>query len=122
MKEGIEIKDFVRRIFLRKSLYFSLLTIFLSGFTALFISTINLWFIPGLFRIQQVGKIYILLTLVTGLIYPLRYLFLAAGVRFLSDRYLAKVVKEYDGGRFNQSLDLGEKGEIGEWSSRIALL
>lgn len=122
MKEGIEIKDFVRRIFLRKSLYFSLLTIFLSGFTALFISTINLWFIPGLFRIQQVGKIYILLTLLTALIYPLRYLFLAAGVRFLSDRYLAKVVKDYDGGRFNQSLDLGKKGEIGEWSSRIALL
>ena len=121
MKEGIEIKDFVRRIFLRKSLYFSLLTIFLSGFTALFITTINLWFIPGLFRIQQVGKIYILLTLLTGLIYPLRYLFLALGVRFLSNKYLAKVVKEYDGGRFNQSLDLGEKGEIGEWSSRIAL-
>jgi hypothetical protein len=122
MKEGIEIKDFVRRIFLRKSLYFSLLTIFLSGFTALFITTINLWFIPGLFRIQQVGKIYILLTLLTALLYPLRYLFLALGVRFLSSKYLAKVVKEYDGGRFNQSLDLGEKGEIGEWSSRIALL
>lgn len=122
MKEGIEIKDFVRRIFLRKSLYFSLLTIFLSGCIALFITTINLWFIPGLFRIQQVGKIYILLTLLTALIYPLRYLFLALGVRFLSNKYLAKVVKEYDGGRFNQSLDLGEKGEIGEWSSRIALL
>ncbi len=122
MKEGIEIKDFVRRIFLRKSLYFSLLTIFLSGFTALFITTINLWFIPGLFRIQQVGKIYILLTLLSALLYPLRYLFLALGVRFLSNKYLAKVVKEYDGGRFNQSLDLGEKGEIGEWSSRIALL
>lgn len=122
MKEGIEIKDFVRRIFLRKSLYFSLLTIFLSGITALFITTINLWFIPGLFRIQQVGKIYILLTLLTALIYPLRYLFLGLGVRFLSNKYLAKVVKEYDGGRFNQSLDLGEKGEIGEWSSRIALL
>jgi hypothetical protein len=122
MKEGIEIKDFVRRIFLRKSLYFSLLTIFLSGCIALFITTINLWFIPGLFRIQQVGKIYILLTLLTALIYPLRYLFLAVGVRFLSNKYLAKVVKEYDGGRFNQSLDLGEKGEIGAWSSRIALL
>ena len=61
------------------------------------------------------------MTLLTGLIYPLRYLFLALGVRFLSNKYLAKVVKEYDGGRFNQSLDLGEKGEIGEWSSRIAL-
>ena len=122
MKEGIEIKDFVRRIFLRKSLYFSLLTIFLSGCIALFITTINLWFIPGLFRIQQVGKIYILLTLLTALIYPLRYLFLAVGVRFLSNKYLAKVVKEYDGGRFNQYLNLGEKGEIGAWSSRIALL
>jgi len=62
------------------------------------------------------------LTLLTALIYPLRYLLLALGVRFLSNKYLAKVVKEYDGGRFNQSLDLGEKGEIGEWSSRIALL
>ncbi|REJ61523.1 MAG: hypothetical protein DWQ21_09790 [Bacteroidetes bacterium] len=103
-------------------MYFSLLTIFLSGITALFITTINLWFIPGLFRIQQVGKIYILLTLLTALIYPLRYLFLGLGVRFLSNKYLAKVVKEYDGGRFNQSLDLGEKGEIGEWSYRIALL
>jgi len=122
MKEGIEIKDFVRRIFLRKSLYFSLLTIFFSGFIALFITTINLWFIPGLLGIQQVGKIYILLTLLTALIYPLRYLLLAAGVRFLTNKYLAKVVKEYDGGRFNQSLDLGEKGEIGAWSSYIALL
>jgi len=122
MKEGIEIKDFVRRIFLRKSLYFSLLTIFFSGFIALFITTINLWFIPGLLGIQQVGKIYILLTLLTALIYPLRYLLLAAGVRFLTNKYLAKVVKEYDGGRFNQSLDLGEKGEIGAWSSHIALL
>lgn len=122
MKEGIEIKDFVRRIFLRKSLYFSLLTIFITGFTALLITTINLWFIPGLFRIQQVGKIYILLTLLAALIYPLRYLLLAIGVRFLSNKYLAKVVKEYDGGRFNQSLDLRAKGEIGEWSSRIALL
>ena len=58
----------------------------------------------------------------TALIYPLRDLFLALGVRFLSNKYLAKVVKEYDGGLFNQYLDLGEKGEIGAWSSRIALL
>ena len=122
MKEGIEIKDFVRRIFLRKSLYFSLLTIFLSGVIALFIATINLWFIPGLFSIQQVGKIYILLTLLAFLLYPLRYLFLAVGVRFLSNNYLANVVREFDGGRFSQSLDLGQKGEIGEWSSQIALL
>ena len=62
------------------------------------------------------------MTLLTALIYPLRYLFLALGVRFLSNKYLAKVVKEYDGGRYNQSIDLREKGEIGEWSSRIALL
>ena len=62
------------------------------------------------------------MTLLAALIYPLRYLLLAIGVRFLSNKYLAKVVKEYDGGRFNQSLDLRAKGEIGEWSSRIALL
>ena len=122
MKEGVEIKDFVRRIFLRKSLYFSLLTIFLSGLIALFIATINLWFIPGLFSIQWVGKIYILLTLLAFLLYPLRYLILAVGVGFLSNNSLANVVREFDGGRFSQSLDLGQKGEIGEWSSRIALL
>ena len=122
MKEGIEIKDFVRRIFLRKSLYFSLLTIFLSGLIALFIATINLWFIPGLLSIQQVGKIYILLTLLTFVLYPLRYLLLALAVRFLSNKYLSNVVREYDGGRFSQSLDLSQRGQIGEWSSRIALL
>ena len=122
MKEGIEIKDFVRRIFLRKSLYFSLLTIFLSGLIALFIATINLWFIPGLLSIQQVGKIYILLTLLTFVLYPLRYLLLALGVRFLSNKYLSNVVREYDGGRFSQSLDLSQRGQIGEWSSRIALI
>ena len=120
MKERVHIERFVKRIFLRKSLYFSLLSIFILGTLGISIAAINLWFLPDLSIIQSFLKGYIILsgvTLVTG---PLRYLLLGLFSSRLSDRFIASTINDYDGGLFTQSLNLRDKGSLGSWSSKIA--
>ena len=120
MKERVQIERFVKRIFLRKSLYFSLLSIFFLGTLGIIIAAINLWFLPDLNIIQGLFKGYIILSILTLAYGPLRYLLLGILSAKLSDQFKAKTVKIYDGGRFTQSLDLRGKGSLGNWSSQIA--
>ena len=51
---------------------------------------------------------------------PVVFLLLGACHSKLSDQFVAKTIKEYDDGRFLQSIDLRDKGSLGKWSSRIA--
>ena len=120
MKERVQIERFVKRIFLRKSLYFSLLSIFFLGTLGIIIAAINLWFLPDLNIIQGLFKGYIILSILILAYGPLRYLLLGILSTKLSDQFKAKTVKNYDGGRFAQSLDLRGKGSLGNWSSQIA--
>ena len=120
MKERVQIERFVKRIFLRKSLYISLLNIFILGGIGLSIAAINLWFLPDLSIMKRLFKGYIILTLITLLIGPLRYLLLAIFTTKLSEGFIARTVKNYDGGLYAQSLELKNEGTLGNWSSIIA--
>ena len=120
MKERVQIKRFVRRIFLRKSLYFSLLSVFFLGTLGIALVAINLWFLPDLILIQSLFKGLIILTCIILVLGPLRYLLLGIFNSRLSDRFIARAVEDFDGGLFKQSLDLRDKGSLGDWSSKIA--
>ena len=120
MKERVQIERFVKRIFLRKSLYFSLISVFITGIIGLLIAAINLWFLPDLSIIQSLFKGYILLTSIAFLIGPLRYLLLTIFSNHLSEGFIARTVKDYDGGLYIQSLELRKEGSLGSWSSIIA--
>ena len=120
MKERVQIERFVKRIFLRKSLYFSLLCVFFLGILGITLTVINLWFLPDLIIIQSLFKGFIILTGISLVLGPLRYLLLGIFCSMLSDRFIAKTVIAFDGGLFKQSLDLREKGSLGSWSSKIA--
>ena len=120
MKERVQIERFVRRIFLRKSLYFSILSIFILGSLGILIAAINLWFLPDLSIMQSLFRGYIILTCIALIGGPLRYVLLGIFSSKLPDRFIAKIVKDYDGGRFAQSLELKSEGNLGSWSSKIA--
>ena len=65
-------------------------------------------------------KGFIILSCITLALGPLRYLLLGIFNSMLSDRFIARVVEDFDGGLFKQSLDLRDKGSLGSWSSKIA--
>ena len=69
---------------------------------------------------QSLFKGFIILTGITLVLGPLRYLLLGIFSSKLSDRFIARTVKTFDGGLFKQSLDLRDKGSLGSWSSKIA--
>ena len=52
---------------------------------------------------------------------PLKFLAFYFFTKKLPNKYLAKVVRSYDEGRLQQSLDLIKQQELGEWSSRVSL-
>ena len=69
---------------------------------------------------QSLFKGFIILTGITLVLGPLRYLLLGIFSSKLSDRFIARTVIAFDGGLFKQSLDLRDKGSLGSWSSKIA--
>ena len=116
-----QILKFVKGLFLRKSLYYSVLILLLLLFTTLIITGVNYLFFPPLKLIQSVVLLCgILFTLVLILL-PLKFLIFYFFYKKISDQYLAKVVRSYDEGRLQQSLDLNKQQELGKWSSRVSL-
>jgi len=97
-----------------------LLYIFFISVLGIILAAINLWFLPDLIIIQSFFKGFIILTGITLVLGPLRYLLLGIFSSKLSDRFIARTVRAFDGGLFKQSLDLRDKGSLGSWSSKIA--
>ncbi len=69
---------------------------------------------------QSLFRGYIILTCIALIGGPLRYILLGIFSSTLPDRFIARTVKDYDGGRFAQSLELKDEGNLGSWSSKIA--
>ena len=61
------------------------------------------------------------LFIVVLILLPLKFLAFYFFTKKLPNKYLAKVVRSYDEGRLQQSLDLIKQQELGEWSSRVSL-
>ena len=116
-----QILKFARGLFLRKSLYYSVLIFLLLLFTTLIITGVNYLFFPPIKLIQSVVLICGLLFTLVLIILPLKFLIFYFFIKNLSNQYLAKVVRSYDEGRLQQSLVLNKQQELGKWSSRVSL-
>jgi Cu/Ag efflux pump CusA len=116
-----QILKFAKGLFLRKSLYYSVLILLLLLFTTLIITGVNYLFFPPLKLIQSVVLLCGLLFTLVLILLPLKFLIFYFFIKKLSDQYLAKVVRSYDEGRLQQSLDLNKQQELGKWSSRVSL-
>ena len=116
-----QILKFAKGLFLRKSLYYSVLILLLLLFTTLIITGVNYLFFPPLKLIQSVVLLCGLLFTLVLILLPLKFLIFYFFIKKLSNQYLAKVVRSYDEGRLQQSLDLNKHQELGKWSSRVSL-
>ena len=117
MKENKHIKEFAKALFLRKSLYFSILFIFLATIITLLIVGYNFLYLPDLKVIRLLSVVAGLLLILTALLFPIRYFLLAGLSPWLSEYKLGYLLSKYDQGLLTQANQLKKEGDIGIWSS-----
>ena len=118
MKENKHIKGFAKALFLRKSLYFSILFVFLATIIILLIVGYNSLYLPDLKVIRLLSVVAGLLLLLTAILFPIRYFLLAGLTPWLSDHKLGYLLSKYDKGLLTQANQLKKEGDIGTWSSK----
>ena len=116
-----QILKFASGLFLRKSLYYSVLIFLIFLLGILLITGCNYFFFPPIKFIQVVVVVYLILFGVLLSLLPFKFLLFAFFTKYLPKEYLAKVIRSYDEGRLQQSLILKKQKELGEWSSRVSL-
>ena len=116
-----QILKFASGLFLRKSLYYSVLIFLIFLLGILLITGCNYFFFPPIKFIQVVVVVYLILFGVLLSLLPFKFLLFAFFTKYLPKEYLAKVIRSYDEGRLQQSLILKKQNELGEWSSRVSL-
>ena len=118
MKENKHIKEFAKALFLRKSLYYSILWLFVSTIIVLIIVGYNYLYLPDLkvIRLLAVGAGIVLLLI--SLLLPLRYFLLTLLTFWLPDHRLGYLLSRYDHGLLHQASQLKKEGVIGIWSSK----
>ena len=118
MKENKHIKGFAKALFLRKSLYFSILFVFLATIIILLIVGYNSIYLPDLKVIRLLSVVAGLLLLLAAILFPIRYFLLAGLTPWLSDHKLGYLLSKYDKGLLTQANQLKKEGDIGTWSSK----
>ena len=118
MKENKHIKGFAKALFLRKSLYFSILFVFLATIIIILIVGYNSLYLPDLKVIRLLSVVAGLLLLLTAILFPIRYFLLAGLTPWLSDHKLGYLLSKYDKGLLTQANQLKNEGDIGTWSSK----
>jgi hypothetical protein len=118
MKENKHIKEFAKTLFLRKSLYYSILWLFLSTILVLIIVGYNYLYLPDLKVIRLLAVSAGILLLLINVLFPLRYFVLTLLSPWLSDYGLGYLLSRYDHGLFLQASQLKKEGVIGIWSSK----
>ena len=120
MTELQELQRFLRVVYLRKSLYYSILLLLFSVVEAIVLALYNHYFIPELFAFRKIVGILLVLTLVAFLFWPIRYVIQAIWSNYYSLNRVAKSLKSYDNGRLDELTGLS-KNELDKWAQGVVL-
>ena len=120
MTELQELQRFLRVVYLRKSLYYSILLLLFSVVEAILLALYNHYFIPELFAFRKIVGILLVLTLVAFLFWPIRYVIQAIWSNYYSLNRVAKSLKSYDNGRLDELTGLS-KNELDKWAQVVVL-
>ncbi|MDA0741757.1 MAG: hypothetical protein O2862_07545, partial [Bacteroidetes bacterium] len=120
MTELQELRRFLRVVYLRKSLYYSILLLLFSVVVAIVLALYNHYFIPELVAFRKIVGILLVLTLVVCLFWPIHYLIQAIGSNYYSLNRVAKSLKSYDNGRLDELTGLS-KNELDKWAQVVVL-
>ena len=120
MTELQELQRFLRVVYLRKSLYYSILLLLFSVVEAIALALYNHYFIPELVAFRKIVVILLVLTLTAFLFWPIRYLIQAIWTNYYSLNRVAKSLKSYDNGRLDELTGLS-KNELDKWAQVVVL-
>ena len=120
MTELQELQRFLRVVYLRKSLYYSILLLLFSVVEAIVLALYNHYFIPELVAFRKIVVILLLLTLAAFLFWPIRYLIQVIWSNYYSLNRVAKSLKSYDNGRLDELIGLSEN-ELDKWVKVVVL-
>lgn len=120
MTELQELRRFLRVVYLRKSLYYSVLILLFSVILTTLLAVYNHFLIPDLVIFRKIVGILLSLTIAVFLFWPLRYFLQAFWSRYYSLKQLAKKLKHYDDGRLNEITGLSNEA-LDLWAQNIVL-
>ena len=120
MTELQELQRFLRVVYLRKSLYYSILLLLFSVVEAIALALYNHYFIPELVAFRKIVVILLVLTLTAFLFWPIRYLIQVIWTNYYSLNRVAKSLKSYDKGRLDELTGLS-KNELDKWAQVVVL-
>jgi hypothetical protein len=120
MTELQELQRFLRVVYLRKSLYYSILLLLFSVVEAIALALYNHYLIPELVAFRKIVVILLVLTLTAFLFWPIRYLIQVIWTNYYSLNRVAKSLKSYDKGRLDELTGLS-KNELDKWAQVVVL-
>ena len=120
MTELQELRRFLRVVYLRKSLYYSVLILLFSVVAVIVLAVYNHYYIPDLVRFRKVVGILLLLTIAVFIFWPIRYFIQGIWSRYYSLKQLASRLRFYDEGRLKEIADLSNEA-LDLWAQNIVL-
>ena len=120
MTELQELRRFLRVVYLRKSLYYSVLILLFSVVAVIALAVYNHYYIPDLVRFRKVVGILLLLTIAVFIFWPVRYFIQGIWSRYYSLKQLASRLRYYDEGRLKEIADLSNEA-LDLWAQNIVL-
>ena len=120
MTELQELRRFLRVVYLRKSLYYSILVLLFSFITTVSLAVVNHYYIPELATVRKIAGILLFIASSAFLFWPIRYIIKAITFKFYSLNKLGRELKQFDEGRLNETTGLSKK-ELDHWAQNIVL-
>jgi len=120
MTELQELRRFLRVVYLRKSLYYSILVLLFSFITTVSLAVVNHYYIPELATVRKIAGILLFIASSAFLFWPIRYIIKAITFNFYSLNKLGRELKQFDEGRLNETTGLSKK-ELDHWAQNVVL-
>ena len=120
MIELQELRRFLRVVYLRKSLYSSVLILLFSVVAVITLALYNHYFIPDLIRFRKVVGFILLLTIAAFIFWPVRYFLQSVWSSYYSLKQLAHRLRYYDDGRLKEISDLSNE-VLDLWAQNVVL-
>ena len=120
MTELQELRRFLRVVYLRKSLYYSILVLLFSFITTVSLAVVNHYYIPELATVRKIAGILLFIASSAFLFWPIRYIIKAITFKFYSLNKLGRELKQFDEGRLNETTGLSKK-ELDHWAQNVVL-
>ena len=109
MTELQELRRFLRVVYLRKSLYYSILVLLFSFITTVSLAVVNHYYIPELATVRKIAGILLFIASSAFLFWPIRYIIKAITFKFYSLNKLGRELQQFDEGRLNETTGLSKK-------------